>query len=341
MAGPVRSAVVALVVLAVVVAGGWAAASFVPTARPALSSALATLPQDTRIISLTDWAQVRSGPVPTDELGRRDVATRSVLYSSAGAMDEQLGWSVADLDWEALGQTSSGEYLVARMSGSLSTADVEDGLEAAGFERDGPLWTRGGADLARIGLSDLMQQVRVLGRERLVVMGTQPEPVGDVVRVVRSGEPAVTRDRALVDVARALAGNDAMLLQRGALGCETTALTDPDDTDAADVALERAGALQTYSASGRAIVDRGGDAADAQDVTFAMAFDGPTAARDQAQVREALSTGPFIGRRGDVADTLDLVEARADAHVTTLRFHHDPASEVVMTGIGPLLFATC
>ncbi|MGJ9411618.1 hypothetical protein ACHAAC_02815 [Aeromicrobium sp. CF4.19] len=341
MSRSVRSSLVAVLVIAVVVAGGWAARSLSTPPTPALTAALAVLPEETRVVGFTDWSTLRSGPVAHDDLGERDVATRSELYGFEDPMQDQLGWSVLDAEWEVYGQAPGGGALVVQLDRSVSAGDVEDGLEATGFTREDDWWTLGPAQLQDLGLSTILQNVRVLGREGLVVMTDAPPSGAAVEDVVRSGAPAVTRDRELVDVASSLAGSETALLERSGLGCATTAMPDDEARQQASVALDGTAGLSAYAASGRGLVDRGGEGVDAQDVTFALRFESPGTAREQASVRETVSAGPFIGRVGEVEDALRLDDVRVDAATTLLRFGHDPGADVIMTGQGPLLFASC
>ncbi|WP_375000652.1 hypothetical protein [Aeromicrobium sp. CTD01-1L150] len=348
MTRAVRTSLVALLVLLLAGAAGWAVRPLSPPATPPLTAALSTLPQGSTIVGFTNWRQLSGGPVSFGDLGDRDLASRSDLYGSSAAMDDLLGWSVADLEWEVLAQggNAGAGVLVAQLDASTSPAAVEEGLADAGFTAadttDGPrAWENGPTELGAAGLSTVMQHVRVLGRERLVVMSESGPGASAVVDVVRGGATAVTRDRALLDVAGSLAGADAVLLERRGQGCGPTSMTDEESQQQAEVALGSANALEEYVASGRGLLARTGGGTDAQDLTFAMRFADPTTARGQRDVRESVATGPFIGRTGTIEQTLRLESATTDGAVLSLRFGHDPESGIFMTGFGPLLFATC
>ena len=343
MTRAVRSSLVALLVLLLVGAAGWAMRPLSSPTTPPLTAALSTLPQGATVIGFTNWRQLSSGPVAFGDLGDRDLATRSDLYTSAATMEDLLGWSVQDLEWEAVAQGGGAGpgVLVAQLDASTSMAAVEEGFEDAGFEAAGDAWELGPTSLSGAGLSTVMQHVRVLARERLVLMSESEPGASAVVDVVRGGATAVTRDRALTDVAGPLSGSDAVFMERLDLGCATAAMPDEESQQQADVAVRSAGALQEYGASGRGIVARDGQGPDAQDLTFVMRFADPSTARRQLEVRRALGTGPFIGRNGSMEETLRLDSATTDGATLSLRFGHDPTSAVFMTGYGPLLFATC
>ena len=109
----------------------------------------------------------------------------------------------------------------------------------------------------------------------------------------------------------------------------------------ARAAQQRAGTLREVAVSGRAITDRGGLGPDAQTMRFATTFDDVATAREQVAVRAALATGPFIGRTGQVEDTLRLRDTDVRGATAVLVMDHDPETDVFMTGTGPALFATC
>jgi hypothetical protein len=179
-------------------------------------------------------------------------------------------------------------------------------------------------------------------RERLVIASTNRGQIPTVLDVISGRARSLADRQVAAATAEALAGSDSALLQGGAFGCESTAL--PDEAvlaRQASTAVERAGGLRDFSFSGRAITHRGGPGFSAQEVRFAMTFGSAADAADQARVRARLAVGPFIGRTGDVEDTLRLRSATYDGSTVRMAFDHDPDTSVVMTGIGPILFATC
>lgn len=340
MTRSVRAGALSVVVIALVLGLGWAARPLGAGATPPLTAALSSVPLATTVVGFTDWRQVRASGVPLEEVSERDVSTRSELAGSREVMQELLGWSVDDLAWEAFAQGGGPGVLVAGLD-EISPSEVEDGLAAAGFVPSAGGWAPEPGVLTSSGLSTVLGHVVVLGRERLVVAAESAGATAAVVRVVREGAPALTADPESAAVAQALAGSDAVLLQRAGVGCDAARLTSEESLRQAEVALEPVGSLVEHTTSGRAITDRGGDAMGSQTVRFAMAFDAAATARDQARVRESVSTGPFIGRSGQVEQALRFVDARTRGPVLTLEFERDPGRDVVMTATGPLLFAAC
>jgi hypothetical protein len=345
-----RASVGAVLVIALALAGGWWAAALRPDTRPPLTSALDVLPARTTIVGFTDWAQIREtvglGVVDTagerDELqnepASRDLTTRSVLGSSVEVMHDALGWSPAELDWEVFGQDPRGAADVVRLDDSVSFDDVRTRLRGAGYRQDGEVWsTSKGTRLPSIA-----DNVALVPRQRLVVMSDVPAQIPLVLDVIAGRARSLAGNHAAADTAEALAGSDSALLQAGTLGCTSTAIpTDRGQAQQARTAVERVGRLEAYRFSGRGLVDRGGAGFSAQRLVMAMTFDSAVVASEQAHVRERLATGPFIGRFGQVEETLRPVSAAADGPTMRMEFAHDPDTDVFMTGTGPILFATC
>jgi hypothetical protein len=343
--------VASALVIVLAVAIGWWAAVLRPDTRPALTSALDVLPARTTIVGFTDWSRIRDhvGLGTVDARGeradlesraaKRDLATRSVLGRSVDEMHAGLGWSPADVEWEVYGQDPVGAASVVRLGGSISVADVRNGLEAAGYAQDGTTWR---APEGTSRLPEILTNVALVPRQRLVVMSDDVRQMSDVLAVVAGKARSLAAGHAAADTARALAGSDSVLLQGGRLACQTTAIArDAELQRQARTAVERAGALESYRFSGRGLSDRGGSGFSAQHVVFAMTFDSAVEASEQADVRARLATGPFIGRTGPIDETLRLRSADADEATARLDFAHDPATNDFMTGTGPVLFASC
>lgn len=329
--------------LAIVVAlgAGWSAHALDPDTRPAVTTALDTLPVATRGAGFTHWAAIREH-VGADDASSRDLSTRSVIEEQGGVLRKTLGWSLSDVEWEVYAQTNQGEHATVRLDGSVSFDDVRARLRASGYEHDGRLWTLPSDALVGLQLTDLESVVSLLPRQRLVLLTNSAATARSVLRVIDGHAPSLAGVHAAADTAQALAGSDAMLLESGRDGCKGAAISDdPDAEQQARVAERRAGGLQPYVFSGRGLADDGGSGFDAQRMVFAMTFDSAATATRQARVRERLATGPFIGRQGQVSDTLRHPDTRTDGRTLRLAFDHDPDTGVFMTGAGPALFASC
>lgn len=343
--------VLPLLVGGVVVGGAWWASG--RDARTTVAEALDALPADTQSAGVTDWAAVRErvdvGDARTesargrlnDDAALLDLSTRSVLGRSVERMHDAYGWSAADLAWEAFGQAGDGAVVVARLDDALDPAEVRAGLRRLGYRESGGTWSLPEEVVPEAAGTDLAQTLRhvvVLPRERLVVASDRVTYVATVLDVVRGEQPSLLEVRAAADVAGALSGSDAVLLQTGPNACTATGLAEEDDTVRAQAAAaaSRAGGLSDVDFAGRGITD-----GDPQELRFALAFGSPGEAAAQASVRERLAAGPFIGRSGRVEDSLGLRAVTTRSSVVTLVFEHEAETGSYMIGSGPLLFASC
>jgi len=340
-------------------AGGYWASGTTADTRSSLTSALDSLPKETLVSGFTDWTLIRRhlglGSASTasaraslnDDASLRDLSTRSVLGRSVEEMHDAYGWSAANVDWEIYGQATNGSVMVAHLDRSVSLDAVRAGLRHQGYVRRGRVWSVGetvgtsaGSDLATT-----LAAVAIVPRGRLVVAADRASYVPTVLDVIDRKQPSLLSRRPVSEVASSLVGTDSALFQTSAFACESTSLKDK----AADVraegraAVARAGGLVDVGMAGRGVVDHGdtGPAKTRQEMRFAMAFDSPAAAARQLRVRTALASGPFIGRTGNIEDSLVLTGSNVEGNVANLRFSHDPESAAFMVGSGPLLFASC
>lgn len=337
-------AIVSVVVLALAAGAAWAATGPAQQVlgrgdvRGHLASAVAVAPADTTVLGFTDWQRIRA--VGADDLSARDLDTRSTLADLGDVVPQALGWSVDDVRWESFVQDLQAGVLVVAPDDGLSWGQVEDGLREAGFEQSGDAWSAAPEVLLETGLGDQFTAVRIVRSAGVLVAATAPEGADEVVRAATGRDPSLTSVRQAADTAQALMGRDTVLLQAGSLGCDAAAVP-PEDSAAADVAQDRAGRLEAYAYAGRGLTDRGGSGPSAQTATFAMTFDEVATAREQAGVRERLSTGPFIGRRGQVEDELRDPSATVNQATVALSFDRSADGTVLMLGTGALLFAAC
>lgn len=328
-----------LVLLVALAAGQWFNGRVDADSRAPLASALDAMPVSVTAASVTHWARIRDG-VGLEDAALRDLATRSVLATSTDQMQKLFGWSVADLEWEAFGQTATEAVIVARLSTSSLVDEVEDGLRSLGYQRRGNVWTLNDAGRAQIGpkLAQALGSVAIVPRERLVVAASSVEGVKLALAPIEHGARSLLDRRPVAELAAALPDAEAVLVQSGSVACASAALQDDPEVKAqAAAAVARAGELVRPKFAGRALSDDG----HRQQIRFAAVFDSAPIAARQAKVRGALATGPFIGRSGEVEDSLRLKSATSAGVVSTLRFAVDPDRGAYLSGEGPLLFAGC
>ncbi|MEJ7636041.1 hypothetical protein [Aeromicrobium sp.] len=344
-----------LVIAAAITAGRWAGGEVAADTRSSLTAALDALPDDTSVASFTDWSQIRaeldlgSATTPadraalTDDALLRDLTTRSVLGQYTEEMHDVYGWSPADLEWEAYGQAADGAAMIASLDRSVSFSTVRSRLKDLGYAEDGGVWSLGADDAtteAGVELTSTLGSIALLPRQRLIVAADRSAYVSTVLKTVDGEAMSLLSVRSVSGVAAALAGADTALLQSGPFTCETTSLRDagPEVAAQARAAIDRAGGLVRPSFTGRAL---DGGSSSTETMRFALAFASPEVAARQLRAREALASGPFIGRSGRIEESLVLRSSAVQGSTMALRFRHDPDSVPYMTGEGPLVFAGC
>lgn len=352
-----RTVIVPILAIAVALGvGSWASGSWGSgrgsDGRSSLNAAFDALPAGTLVAGFTDWTAIRreldvpegSGRVAREELAAaslKELSARSVLGGSIAAMHDVYGWSAADLDWEAYGQSRSGAAMVAKLTGSASIDQIERRLTKLGYARDGEVWTLDAEGAATVGadLASTLGKLSFVPAKRLVVAADRPAYVPDVLATIRGRDASLLSVRPAIDLASSLTGSVTAVLQAGAFGCRATSLADlgPAVQAQASAALVRAGDLEQPTFTGRGL-DGGSKGAT---ISFVSAFASPAQAARQTAVRKALATGPFIGRSGQIQDTLELKEATTRSNVAKLDFTTDPSRSAYMSGEGPLLFASC
>lgn len=343
-----RYAVAAVAVLAITIIAGTVAASCqIGPQRSGFARAFAVFPPDTISVGYTDWSQI-AGVVGTDSAtseGRaafdsrareRDLSTRSVLAGASDQLYDAFGWSLSDLDWEAYGQSRSGNVVVVGLGSDLAASTVVTSLRKAGYEHASGVW-QAQSDTFRRKNPDIpteLNNVVVLDRRTLLV-GAQP----DYLRSVQNAAKTLAEDRQMRQAANQVSGTATALVQDGPLGCDRAGFDDADDDTAAaaEAAVATHGRLRDYGAVARAIDVDGAR----QSMRFAMTFDSAAVASEQLGVRRANARGPWVGRSGDVEDSLRLRSARSDANTVTMTFDHDVAKSAYMDAVGPVLFASC
>lgn len=342
---PALRYVLIVLVTVVVVAGGVALSGQVGAQRSGLARALELLPQDTRSVGYTDWNRVgdvvdveATSPASREEFDaqarERDLTTRSVLAGRSQDLYAGFGWSLDDLDWDAYGQSRTGSVVVIGLGADLSASSVVESLRQAGYEKSSDIWHASSDEFRRAhpDIPDELNNVAVVN-ERTLLASTR----AGVLQEMRDTSRTAAANRDLSRTADEVRGATAVLLQDGDLACDSAGFDDADPSalEAVRAAERRSGQLGTYRALARAIDG------DRHTMTFAMAFDSPAAASQQIQVRRDLSSGPFIGRGGQIEEALVLQNARTDEDTGVLRFRHDVETDAFMAAVGPVIFASC
>jgi hypothetical protein len=341
---PALAAVVVLVVGGVV---GW---RLLDPATP-LARAMSLVPADTTRLSWTDWAGVRR------ELGAdvgagasaaevdafmadafdADLSPMSALGTSAGAMEERLGFSPASVSWELFAQSGTGAVDVLGVDDDVDLDVVVDRLADLGWtapeEADG-VWVGGPDVLAGVGsaLTPELQHVALLADEGLVLTSDRAPYLEQVLDELDGDGP-----EELVELAATLGEPLAAAVYDGAYACEHLAMAQADD-DAqaeADQLVDAAGAVHplTGYALGRL---PGGD------VRAVLQVEDEDDAAADAEARARLAAGPAPGQGGEFADRFTVEAAGSEGREVVLDLRPVEGAYVLseLTS-GPVLFATC
>ncbi|MFD1859351.1 hypothetical protein EHW97_01855 [Aeromicrobium camelliae] len=204
-----RTAILALAALSALLSGCGASA----VERGPVAAALSAAPGDAHEASFTDWSNVAEGDLAAAvrEGLREDALTRSSIAPQALVWEQAFGFSPQALDWELTARSEAGAVLAVGWSDELTVAQVEDGLEQAGYERDGDRWELAAESALPAALSGAMAVVELdAGRRTLVA--------ADSVRTFT--DDSLLDRRGVAEVARALGGTPrSALFQDGPATC--------------------------------------------------------------------------------------------------------------------------
>ncbi len=319
-----------------------------------IDAAVRTLPADTLRVGYVAWGQVRAeldaeavpAPEDFDELlaraYERDLLIGSALEDSLPELDEHFGVTPLAADWEAYGQARASSVSVLSFPGDVDLADVESRLGGLGYQPpaagpgEGGTWVGTPEVVARLGLTQVQENVAVLEDDGLLVMADAPETVSRAVEVVRGDQEhlgSADGVRDLLDVAGEAA---TVALWTGDFACEDLAMSQagPDDVAAARRLVEEAGGVHPLVGM-----------VYAQDVAGGVRVGMRLASDDQAsadlQPRVDLAAGEAVGQGGSFSERFRLEDAYAEGQMVVLEL--DPVADHLLAdlGQGPVLFATC
>jgi len=340
----------ALAAVLVLLVGGLVGWRLLSPATP-LVRAMSLVPADTARFSWTDWAGVRrelgtdvgagSSAAEVDafmaDAFDADLSPMSALGTSAGVMEEQLGFSPASVSWELFAQSGTGAVEVLGVGDDVDLAAVADRLTELGWtepdEADG-VWVGGPDVLAGVGpiLTPELQHVALLPDDGLVLTSDQAPYLEEVLDGLGGEGP-----EELADLAAALDDPLAAAVYDGAYACERLAMAQADD-DAraeADQLVDAAGAVRplTGYALGRL---RDGD------VRAVLQVEDADDAAADAEARARLAAGPAPGKGGDFTDRFTVEAAGSEGREVVLDLRPAEGAYVLSElASGPVLFATC
>ena len=342
-----RVALAVAVVIAVVAAGLVAWRALTP-ATP-LARAMELVPADATRLSWTDGEGVRrelGADVDADSSAGQvdafladafaaDLSSMSALGTSAGVMQEQLGFSPATVSWELLAQSGSGAVEVLGVDDTVDLDAVADRLADRGWtepeEADG-VWVGGPDVLAGTGsmLTPELQHVALLADEGLVLTSDQAPYLEAVLEDDDGPED-------LAELAGALEEPLTAAVYDGAYACEHLAMSQADDDAQAEADQLVAAAGEVHPLTGFAMgVLPGGD------VRAVMQVEDPDDAPGDAEARARLAAGPAPGQGGEFTDRFSVERAGSEGREVVLDLRPAEGTYVLsdLTS-GPVLFATC
>ena len=266
------------------------------------------------------------------------LTTRSVVAPLDAEMRDVLGWATAELDWEVYGRIDAGAISAFGL-GAISAGRVRESFAEVGSVVDGDpnaFQLDSDAGVSR-DFASTFGWVRVVPERHLVLAAEDRRSLDAATAVVSGDDRSLLNVRMLADLADRFDGATSAVLLTGQLLCRESAI-DPDSAEGRQLAavLGSSGSLADPEWGGRAIF-----AGDPQRIIFATAFESDAVAREQIRVREQLTSGTFVGRSGQVADSLRDLRAAESAGVVSFDFALTPSAEQFMTETGPVLFAGC
>ncbi|GIM64060.1 hypothetical protein Pve01_82140 [Planomonospora venezuelensis] len=342
-----RPALAVVVVLALAAAGFVAWRALTPATPMARAMELA--PDDATRFSWTDWEGVRrelgadvdagssAGEVDAflSDAFAADLSSMSALGTSAGVMQDQLGFSPATVSWELFAQSGSGAVEVLGVDDGVDLDAVADRLADLGWtepeEADG-VWVGGPDVLAGTGamLTPELQHVALLADEGLVLTSDQAPYLESVLEGDEGPED-------LAELAGSLEEPLTAAVYDGAYACEHLAMSQADD-DAqaeADQLVEAAGEVHPLTGFAMGVLPGGA-------VRAVMQVEDADDAPGDAEARARLAAGPAPGQGGEFADRFSVERAGSEGREVVLDLRPSPGTYVLsdLTS-GPVLFATC
>lgn len=347
-----RGRVVLAVALVLVVVAGLAAWRVLGRDDDSRFAAAARLaPASTVRLLWTDWTAVRAELDPglkasasgdaveglIDKAFDADLGSNSILIDSAAAAQDEIGISPATVDWELSAQDKRSAITLFGIPDDFDTAGLRERLREIGFtepDRAGGIW-KGGGDV----LTDL--EGEVTGELAYLQIDDDAHLIAASNREIdlreREDDVRGDRDDGLGRVVDAAGDTISAAAFTGDYTCTELAMTqaDPADRTRGNELIAAAGGVRALAGYSIAGVRGGG-------LRFSFALDDDRQAREDADSRSKLASGPAPGQGGDFPDlfTIDRTVA-ADRTVTIEATPVDGALVLSDLDHGPVLFAAC
>jgi hypothetical protein len=343
----------ALLLLALLAAAGW---WLLRGPAGPYADAMGTLPEGTLRSSFTDWDRVDEElEVPDVEEAQdadrvrdfldaaydADVVTGSTLLDVLPGLALSFGYSPAQAEWEAYGQSPDGAVDVLKVDDSVDFDEVAANLEEAGYDApddDEGVW-RGSGDLVvelESPMTTIQINVLLLEEERLILTSDDVAYLETTRAVVEGDEPSLRGVPGVDPLVEASEEAVSAQLWSRDFACTDLAMSQADAIDQEEGArlVEEAGGV--HPLDGLVVARTGGESA-----TVAMWFDSEEDADHDLQPRTDLARGPAPGQGGDFSERFTVEQSEVDGRLVTMSI--EPRTETLMgdLGQGPVLFAAC
>ncbi|TWG92502.1 hypothetical protein L615_007000000130 [Nocardioides sp. J9] len=319
--------------------------------RTPLEEALVLAPESSARYGWTDWAAVRA-EVGTDlsagstgaevddfllEAYDRDLTSATALDDSAAAMQDDLGFSPATLEWELFAQGGAGALLVLGLPEDADVDALRERLREARFiepDEDDGVWFADAGKLQELSgpVTPQLGAIEIDEDAGIVYASDDPGFLGLRADVARGDV-----DDPVGRAAAALGEPLAAVVYTGDHACGELAMSgaDPVDRTRGAELIEDAGGV--HPLTGFAMAAR----ADG-DVRVALVLDTDEQARADADSRSRLAAGPAPGQGGTFPERFELGRVTADGTLVTMDLTPVDGSPVIsdLTS-GPVLFAAC
>ncbi|GAA4129950.1 hypothetical protein GCM10022215_43130 [Nocardioides fonticola] len=349
--------VVAAVVLGTRVAGVWGGSESTTFER-----AVRMAPAESQRYAWTDWAGARrelGARVDADSTPREvgaflddaftaDLSSSSGLIDSTPMLQEKFGWSPASIDWELLAQSTSGAVEIVGLPADLDIDELADQVRALGYtppsSPDG-VWEGGEERLAAAAqgtdsdgtAAPTLENIAFLRDRHLLLVSDSADYLRTVLKGLDDTAATPVDDAAAGLVDAAGADPLAAVVYSGDYTCRTLAMAQADEQSQrqADQLIAAAGTVTPVTSFAMGLeADRS--------VRVVMGFERDDQARENADSRAALASGPAPGQGGDFADRFTLGPVEATGKLVTMVLRPQPDTFVLSDlSTGPVLFATC
>jgi hypothetical protein len=346
----------AVVVVVVMAAGVFAGVRWwLDSQRTELERAMAMAPDDAQRLSWTDWAGVRDeldlsvGDDPsssdiTDLVDRgfeADLTSTSALADSAQAMQVELGFSPATVDWELFSQSEAGAAVILGLPESADFDGLADRLGSLGYaepDSEKGVWEANPDLLAQIGELTPELTFLALDADARLIVGS--DTLGGAEMAVEAATEEDEPSGGLGEVVRSTADEREPLsgaFYTGDHVCGELSMGQADSVDQDQATELVAAAGKINPLTGFAMTKEPGG-----DLWVAMAFETEDQAKTNADTRAVLAAGPAPGQGGDFTDRFELGQVTAEGLVVTMELKPVEGNYVLSDlSNGPLLFATC